>query len=183
LSFHQPETYRVGPPYVDTTSGVHGGQSARRPASACRIREPCIHVANQFDYRFRPDAGPLVAWGPSVHTDWVWSHDGTRLDLLTDPSLNFRFKGQSVLALFPYTDFHEQLRPIDFPALAANHDYHEHNSSVIFGTSYLKWLLLQGYYQWEMASTLFLRKRRFWPRSGCRRNRLCCLPTVSGTSR
>jgi len=105
-------------------------------------------VANQFDYRFRPEAGPLVAWGPSLHTDWVWAHDGTRLDLLTDPSLNFRFKGQSILALYPYTDFHEQLRPIDFPALVANHDYHEHNSSVIFGTSYLKWLLLQGYYLW-----------------------------------
>ena len=54
-------------------------------------------VSNQFDYRFRPRDGPLVSWGPSMHTDWVWAHDGTRLDLLTDPSLNFRFKGQSFL--------------------------------------------------------------------------------------
>jgi hypothetical protein len=105
-------------------------------------------VTNQFDYRFRPKDGPLVAWGPSMHTDWVWSHDGTRLDLLTDPSLNFRFKGQSFLAWYPYTDLHERLRPVDFASLIANHDYHEHYSSVIFGTSYLKWLLLQGYYQW-----------------------------------
>jgi hypothetical protein len=152
------DIYRAGPAsFVDTTySGVHttyegtykdvspGFLSLPGFVNRVDIRD----VANQFDYRFRPEAGPLVAWGPSLHTDWVWSHDGTRLDLLTDPSLNVRFKGQSVLALYPYTDFHEQLRPIDFPSLSANRDYHEHNSSVIFGTSYLKWLLLQGYYLW-----------------------------------
>jgi len=104
--------------------------------------------ANQLDYRFRPESGPLVSWGPSMRTDWVWSHDGTRLDLLTDPSLSLRFKGQSFLTVYPYTDFHEQLRPVDFPSLSSNRDYHEHNSSVIFGTSYLKWLALQGYYLW-----------------------------------
>jgi len=83
-----------------------------------------------------------------MHTDWVWGHDGTRLDLLTDPSLSFRFKRQGFLTLYPYTDFHEQLRPIDFAALTANRDYHEHESTLIWGTSYLKWLLLQGYYSW-----------------------------------
>ena len=150
--------YRAGPAsYVDTTySGVHTAYEATyKDVSPGFIRLPGFvnrvdirDLSNQFDYRFRPENGPLVAWGPSVHTDWVWSHDGTRLDLLTDPSLNLRFKGQSILALYPYTDFHEQLRPIDFPALVSNHDYHEHNSSVIFGTSYLKWLLLQGYYSW-----------------------------------
>ncbi len=150
--------YRAGPAsYIDTTySGVHTAYEATyKDISPGFLSLPGFvnrvdirDLSNQFDYRFRPERGPLVAWGPSVHTDWVWSHDGTRLDLLTDPSLNFRFKGQSVLALFPYTDFHEQLRPIDFPALLANHDYHEHNSSIIFGTSYLKWLLLQGYYLW-----------------------------------
>ena len=57
-------------------------------------------------------------------------------------------KGQSFVTVFPYTDFHEQLRPIDFPSLDANRDYHEHNSSIVLGTSYLKWLTLQGYYQW-----------------------------------
>jgi hypothetical protein len=108
-------------------------------------------LGNTLDYRFRPREGPLVSWGPSMHTDWVWAHDGTRLDLLTDPSLSLRFKGQSFVTLYPYTDFHEQLRPIDFPALSANRDYHEHNSSVILGTSYLKWLVLQGYYFWGNA--------------------------------
>jgi len=103
---------------------------------------------NQLDYRFRPTRGPLVSWGPSMRTDWVWAHDGTRLDLLTDPSFNVLFKGQSYVSLYPYTDFHERLRPSDFPSLAQDRDYHEHNSSIVGGTSYLKWMRLQGYYQW-----------------------------------
>ena len=121
--------YRAGPAsYVDTTySGVHTTYEATyKDISPGFLSLPGFvnrvdirDFSNQFDYRFRPEAGPLVAWGPSMHTDWVWSHDGTRLDLLTDPSLNFRFKGQTILSLYPYTDFHERLRPIDFPALAA----------------------------------------------------------------
>jgi len=105
-------------------------------------------VSNQFDYRFRPKTGALVAWGPSMHTDWVWAHDGTRLDLLTDPSVGLRFKGQSYLTLYPYTDFHERLRPSDYPALAGNKDFHEHDSSIVLGTSLLKWMTAQGYYTW-----------------------------------
>ena len=103
---------------------------------------------NQLDYRFRPDSGPLVSWGPSMHTDWVWSHDGTRLDLLTDPSVTARFKGQSYLTLYPYTDFHERLRPIDYPALTEDQDFHEHSSTALAGTSLVRWMVLQGYYTW-----------------------------------
>ena len=103
--------HRAGPAsYVDTTySGVHAAyEGIYKDVSPGFISLPGFvnrvdirDVANQFDYRFRPEAGPLVAWGPSVHTDWECSHDGTRLDLLTDPSLNFRFKGQSVLRCSP----------------------------------------------------------------------------------
>ncbi len=150
--------YLAGPAsFVDTTySGVHTSyEGTYRDISPGFVSLPGFvnrvdirDLNNMFDYRFRPEAGTLVSWGPSMHTDWVWSHDGTRLDLLTDPSLNFRFKGQSFLSLYPYTDFHEQLRPIDFNALSANRDYHEHDSSIIWGTSYLKWLALSGYYTW-----------------------------------
>jgi hypothetical protein len=105
-------------------------------------------VSNQLTYRFRPREGALVAWGPGMHTDWVWAHDGTRLDLLTDPSFGFSFKGQTYVTIYPYTDFHEQLRPSDYPALAANKDFHEHDSSIAAGTSLVKWLTLQGYYTW-----------------------------------
>lgn len=150
--------YHAGPAsYADTTySGVHiTYQSTYRDVSPGFMSQPGFvnrvdirDVFNELDYRFRPNHGPLVSWGPSLHTDWVWAHDGTRLDLVTDPSLSFRFKRQSYLTLYPYSDVREQLRPIDFPALAANRDYHEHNSTILWGTSYLKWLTLQGYYQW-----------------------------------
>jgi len=150
--------YQAGPAsFVDTTfSGVHTSYEATYkdispgftslPGFVNRV--DIRDLSNQFNYRFRPERGPLVSWGPSMHTDWVWAHDGTRLDLLTDPSISLRFKGQSFLTVYPYTDFHEQLRPIDFGSLTANRDYHEHNSSVILGTSYLKWLAVQAYYLW-----------------------------------
>jgi hypothetical protein len=89
-----------------------------------------------------------VSWGPSIRTDWIWDHDGTRLDLLTDPSINFNLTGRSFISFYPYTDFHERLRPIDFPSLPSNQDYHEHNSTIVWGTSYLRWLTFQGYYLW-----------------------------------
>ena len=91
--------YRAGPAsFVDTTfSGVHttyegtyedispGFISLAGFVNRVDIRD----FENQIDYRFRPETGPLVSWGPSMHTDWVWSHDGTRLDLLTDPAWPF----------------------------------------------------------------------------------------------
>ena len=150
--------YQAGPAtFADTTyAGVHttyegtykdispGFTSLPGFVNRVDIRD----LSNELDYRFRPVHGPLVSWGPSMHTDWVWAHDGTRLDLLTDPSFGLLFKGQTYLTLYPYTDFHERLRPSDFPALPQDRDYHEHNSSILWGTSYLKWARLQGYYQW-----------------------------------
>jgi len=139
--------YQAGPAsLLDTTfSGVHTNyEGTYKDISRGFMTLPGFvnrvdirDFSNQFDYRFRPSSGPLLAWGPSMHTDWVWGHDGTRLDLLTDPSLIFRFKGQSFLTIYPYTDFHEQLRPVDYSSLAANRDYHEHNSTLLLGTSFL----------------------------------------------
>jgi hypothetical protein len=105
-------------------------------------------LRNSFDYRFRPRSGPVTSWGPGVFTDNVWAHDGTRLDTYYSPGLAIGFKGQSYLSFTPYTEFRERLRPSDFPALTQNQDFHEHNSTVNFGTSYLSKLTVQGYYQW-----------------------------------
>jgi len=157
-SSQTPFGYEAGPAsYADLTfAGAHTDyQSIYRDISPGFTSVPGFinrvdirDFGNQFDYRFRPTNGPLVSWGPSMHTDWVWAHDGTRLDLLTDPSLTFRFKGQSYVQLYPYTDFHERLRPSDYPALPENQDYHEHSSTVLLGTSLLRWMSAQGYYIW-----------------------------------
>lgn len=105
-------------------------------------------VRQSVNYRWYPKGQALLSWGPSFFTDWVWDHQRTRLDALYSPALVFRFKGSSSLIFFPYTDLHEQLRPVDFPTLPGNRDYHEHNSSVSAATSYLRWLTVQAAYQW-----------------------------------
>jgi hypothetical protein len=105
-------------------------------------------VKNNWDYRFRPKNGPLLSWGPNIFTGNVWAHDGTRLDTYYSPGLYMAFKGQSYLVVDPYVEFRERLRPSDYPALAQNQDYHEHQSNLSFGTSYFPKVTVQGYYQW-----------------------------------
>jgi len=104
-------------------------------------------VKNSADYRWRPKSGPLTSWGPGIFTDNVWAHNGTRLDSYYSPQVALFFKGQSYLVFAPYTEFRERLRPSDFPSLTANQDYYEHNSSISFGSSYLRKVNVQGYYQ------------------------------------
>lgn len=103
---------------------------------------------NAWDYRFRPGSGPLLSWGPNVFTDNVWAHDGTRLDTYYSPGLYMAWKGQTFLVLNPYVEFRERLRPSDYPALAQNQDYHEHNSNISVATSYFRKMTMQAYYQW-----------------------------------
>jgi hypothetical protein len=105
-------------------------------------------MKHTVNYRFRPKKGPLLSWGPTVYTDNVWAHDGTRLDTYYSPGLYMAFKGQSYLVIDPYVEFRERLRPSDYPALFENQDYHEHQSNISFGTSYLPKVTVQGYYQW-----------------------------------
>ena len=150
--------YEAGPAsFVDTTySGIHTTYEATYkdispgfttvPGFVNRV--DIRDLFNELDYRFRPNDSPLVAWGPSIHTDWVWDHNGIRLDQTIDPSFSFSFKGQSYVKLFPYTDYYERLRPVDFASLTADRDYHEHVSTALWGTSYVKWMTLQGYYEW-----------------------------------
>ncbi len=104
-------------------------------------------IGNSLDYRLWPETGSVLFWGPSLLTDHVWSHDGTRLDALYSPTLVFRLKGQTFLNFSPYTDFRERLRPRDFPFLPQDQDYHEHNYMISAGTSYLPKATIQAYYQ------------------------------------
>jgi hypothetical protein len=102
---------------------------------------------NTADYLFRPRSGPVVSFGPTIYTDNVWAHDGTRLDTYYSPQFTIQFKGQSFLYIDPYNEFRERLRPSDFPSLTQDQDYHEHNSALTFGTAYFRKLTLQGFYQ------------------------------------
>ena len=103
-------------------------------------------VRNNFDYRFHPESGPVVAWGPSFYSDFVWAHDGTRLDTYYNPVFAANLKGQTYVTFYPYAKLRERLRPSDFPALMQDQDYAEHFQRrqcrhVVFSEGYVAGLL------------------------------------------
>jgi len=101
-----------------------------------------------LSYQYRPRSGFLLSATGTVILDPVWAHDGTRLDTYYSPILQFVFKRQSFLALFPYTENRERLRPIDFSSLSSNRDYHEHIGAVAAGASPYSQLSFNAYYYW-----------------------------------
>ncbi len=98
-------TYEAGPAYKAeaTYSGTNLNYDANysdiSPGFAAESgfvnRVDIRDVRNNFDYRFHPKNGPIVAWGPSLYTDLVWAHDGTRLDTYYNPIFVANLKGQS----------------------------------------------------------------------------------------
>jgi hypothetical protein len=106
-------------------------------------------VHSNLDYRFRPESGPVVAWGPSLYMDYVWAHDGTRLDTYYSPVFVANLKGQTYVFFYPYVELRERLRPSDpgVTGLTQNMDYPEHYSAISLGSSYLSRLTWQASYQ------------------------------------
>jgi hypothetical protein len=151
-------SYQAGPAYKGdvTFNGTHldyeGTYNDVSPGFTTDAgfvnRTDIREMKHSLNYRFRPEKGPLLSWGADLFTDNVWAHDGTRLDTLYDPDIAIQLKGQTFIHLTPYVEFRERLRPSDFPTLTQNQDFHEHNSSVSFGTSYLPKVAVSGYYQY-----------------------------------
>jgi len=110
------------------------------------------------DYRFRPKTGWIVDWGPSVTARYDFDHSGLRLDADYNPYFSIQSRGQTVIVVRPYEEFHERLRPQDFcfygyalycsPTSLGNQDYHEHTSGASFQTGYLKRVTLSAGYYW-----------------------------------
>ncbi len=113
-----------------------------------------IREANQeVDYRFRPRKGWIVDWGPSFISRYDFDHTGLRLDTDYSPYFVIQGRGQTVIAIHPYEELRERLRPQDFcfygfgscpnnPSPTsppyANQDYHERTSGGSFQTGYFK---------------------------------------------
>jgi hypothetical protein len=104
-------------------------------------------ISQNLDYRFHPERGPVTAWGPTLFTYQDWAHDGTRLDTYYNPIFSVALRGQTFAYIYPYTAFHERLRPSDFPALSQNQDFSEHFTAFSLGTAYFRKFTMQGYYQ------------------------------------
>ena len=81
-----------------------------------------------------------------------------RLDTDYNPYFSIQGRGQTVIIVRPYEEFHERLRPQDFcfygyalycpPTTLGNQDYHEHTSGASFQTGYLKKVTLTAGYYW-----------------------------------
>jgi hypothetical protein len=106
------------------------------------VREP----NGQVSYTFRPHGGPLLSHGPSVYFERIWDHTGLPLDGYVDTTYNFSFKHRTNFA--PFVDTGEdRLRPIDYPALPQNVEYHSHTAGATFYSAPIPWAAigLTGY--------------------------------------
>ncbi len=107
---------------------------------------------NTVNYRFRPNKGWILNWGPSILQRYVFDHEGNRLDTNYDPYLKIEGRGQTFIWFDPYIELRERLRPQDFAFIGLsenkNQDYHEHSTSARFQTSYLRKVIVGASYTW-----------------------------------
>ncbi|HKT88574.1 MAG TPA: DUF5916 domain-containing protein [Candidatus Sulfotelmatobacter sp.] len=121
-----------------------------------------IREMNQeIDYRFRPKSGWVVDWGPSLIARYDFDHTGLRLDTDYSPYFVVQGRGQTIIAVHPYEEFRERLRPQDFcfygfgacpgaqgtATIYPNQDYHERTSGASIQTSYFKKATILASYQ------------------------------------
>lgn len=111
-------------------------------------------TTQQLDYRFRPQRGWIVDYGPSVNVRYDFDHSGLRLDTDYMPYFAVQGRGQTVIILRPYEELRERLRPQDFcfygycSTPLPSQDYHEHFSGASFQTGYFKKMTVLASYLW-----------------------------------
>ena len=97
-------------------------------------------------YHFRPEGNVLIAWGPELEMFEAWDYEGLRLDAYAAPAFFIGLQRQTEVRL-KYFDFHQRLRPVDFPVLLDNVDFNTPGWSVSFQTSYWKWGKIEVNYE------------------------------------
>jgi len=102
-------------------------------------------IENETSYRFRPEKGSLIAWGPTVEPRAIWDHSGTRLDWEIDTSLNWEFNRQNTFSI-AWTPGRERLRPEDFGGLFESRDYSRSETEFRFSSQYFSSVNVQGSY-------------------------------------
>lgn len=102
-------------------------------------------MEHRVRYRFRPEGKYLISWGPSISTDNLWDHNGTRLDWRVRPSLSFEFIRQTNFGL-SVSSGRERLRPKDFDALTQNRDFTRQSKGVFFRSQYIPQVNFGGEY-------------------------------------
>lgn len=105
------------------------------------VREP----NGSYSYTFRPAQGPILSDSVGFYTERIWDHHGVPLDYYFDPSWNFNFRARTSLNL-SLSLGQDRLRPIDYPALHQDVEYHSHTAGLTFYTSPVPWIALGGGY-------------------------------------
>jgi hypothetical protein len=121
-------------------------------------------INQEIDYRFRPRRGWIVDWGPSLIARHDFDHTGLRLDTDYSPYFVIQGRGQTLIAVHPYEELRERLRPQDFcfygygscpidplpppNAPYPNQDFHERMSGASFQTGYFKKATILASYTW-----------------------------------
>lgn len=112
------------------------------------FRRPGIRRVGGFSrYQFRPEGKHLIAHGPAMFTQTLWSHDGTRLEKFINVNYQFQFIRQTFFGMFTNVG-RDQLRPVDFSVLPANRDYPMNHHGIFFETAFFKWITLLGEGGW-----------------------------------
>lgn len=126
--------------YSDTAAGfVTDTGFFQRPD----IRQP----NGRISYTFRPQTGRILAHGPRMYMERIWDHNGVPLDFYINPGYRVSFKRRT--SIYASAEFgQDRLRPIDYPALKHDVEYHSQTLAASFYTSPVPWLALGGgYYQ------------------------------------
>lgn len=126
--------------YTDTAAGyVTDTGFFQRPD----VRQP----NGVLSYTFRPAKGPIQSHGFRFYTERIWDHTGVPLDYYAIPGYSFNFKARTSLNA-NVTLGQDRLRPIDYPTLKHDVEYHSQVASVSFYTSPVQYLALNfGYNQ------------------------------------
>ncbi|HWQ02970.1 MAG TPA: hypothetical protein VNL38_00675, partial [Candidatus Nitrosotenuis sp.] len=99
--------------------------------------------SSNLRYSFRPEGKRFIAWGPGVMAGATWDHNGTRLNWILSPSINFEFTGRTTFSFF-YAPENELLRPGDAPNVSANTDFHRITRGIFFSTEALRFISFDG---------------------------------------
>ena len=124
--------------YNDTAAGfVTDTGFFQRPD----VREP----NGYYSYIFRPANGPILSHGPGIYSERIWDHNGIPLDFYLEPSYSFNFKARTSLSTNLVLG-QDRLRPVDYPVLRQNVEYHSHTGGVNLYTSPVPYLAVGGGY-------------------------------------
>ena len=125
--------------YNDTSAGfVTDTGFFHRPD----VREP----NGYYSYTFRPSHSIILSHGPNVYGERIWDHTGTPLDAYIIPAYSVSFKYRTSVSAYVELG-QDRLRPVDYPVLPNDVEYHSHTSGVNFYSSPGPYLAIGGGYR------------------------------------